>query len=192
MGSIPALGRFPGGGHGNPLQYFCLENPHGQRSLAGYSPCSRKELDTTEWQNQHHQGVHKRGIIYLLTIQFPCWLKWKANSICIVFVFGVTFSLVLRCGFFYLTFLRFNRGFPQMVKNPPAMPETWVQSLGWEDALEEGMETHSSIFAWRIPIDRAAWWATVHRISKSQTLLKWLSAYSSSNSILSIIQALHP
>jgi len=38
MGSIPALGRFPGGGHGNPLQYFCLENPHGQRSLAGYSP----------------------------------------------------------------------------------------------------------------------------------------------------------
>ena len=37
-----------------------------------------------------------------------------------------------------------------MVKNPPAMWETWVQSLGWEDALEEGMETHSSILAWRI------------------------------------------
>ena len=39
----------------------------------------------------------------------------------------------------------------QMVKNLPAMLETWVQSLGWEDALEEGMETHSSILAWRIP-----------------------------------------
>ena len=37
-GSIPGLGRSPGGGHGNPLQYSCLENPQGQRSLAGYSP----------------------------------------------------------------------------------------------------------------------------------------------------------
>ena len=38
-----------------------------------------------------------------------------------------------------------------MVKNPPAMWETWVRSLGWEDPLEEGMETHSSILTWRIP-----------------------------------------
>ena len=38
-----------------------------------------------------------------------------------------------------------------MVKNPPAMQETWVRSLGWEDPLEEGMATHSSILAWRIP-----------------------------------------
>ena len=39
----------------------------------------------------------------------------------------------------------------QMVKNPPAMQDTWVQSLGWEDPLEEGTATHSSILAWRIP-----------------------------------------
>ena len=39
----------------------------------------------------------------------------------------------------------------QMVKNPPAMQETWVGSLGWEDPLEEGMATHSSILAWRVP-----------------------------------------
>ena len=38
LGSIPGLGRSPGGGHGNPLQYSCLENPHGQKSLAGYCP----------------------------------------------------------------------------------------------------------------------------------------------------------
>ena len=38
MGLIPGSGRFPGGGHGNPLRYSCLENPHGQRSLVGYSP----------------------------------------------------------------------------------------------------------------------------------------------------------
>ena len=41
-----------------------------------------------------------------------------------------------------------------MVKNPPVMREIWVQSLGWEDSLEEGMATHSNIPAWRIPMDR--------------------------------------
>ena len=45
LGSIPGLGRSPGGGHGNPLQYFCLENSHGQRSLVGYSPWGQKESD---------------------------------------------------------------------------------------------------------------------------------------------------
>ena len=39
----------------------------------------------------------------------------------------------------------------QLVKNPPAMQETWVKSLGWEDALKKGTDTHSSILAWRIP-----------------------------------------
>ena len=56
-----------------------------------------------------------------------------------------------------------------MVKNLPAMQETWVPSLGWEDPLEEGMATHSSIIAWRIPMDRRAWQATVHGVAKSQT-----------------------
>ena len=59
----------------------------------------------------------------------------------------------------------------QMVKNPLAVRETWIQSLGWEDPLEEGMATHSSILAWRIPLDRGAWWATVHGVTKSQTQL---------------------
>ena len=48
LGSVPGLGRSPGGGHSNPLWYSCPENPHGQRSLAGYSPWRCKELDTTE------------------------------------------------------------------------------------------------------------------------------------------------
>ena len=48
LGSIPGLGRSPGGGHGNLLQYSCLENPHGQRSLVGYSSWGHKESDTTE------------------------------------------------------------------------------------------------------------------------------------------------
>ena len=42
----------------------------------------------------------------------------------------------------------------QMAKNSPAMQETWVWSLDWEDPLEEGMATHSNILAWRIPMDR--------------------------------------
>ena len=50
--------------------------------------------------------------------------------------------------------------------------EMWVRSLGWEDALEKGMVTHSSILAWRVsPKDRGAWWATVRRVAKSQTQL---------------------
>ena len=48
LGLIPGLGRSPRGGHGNPLQYSCLENPDGQRSLTGYSPWGCKESDVTE------------------------------------------------------------------------------------------------------------------------------------------------
>jgi len=54
-----------------------------------------------------------------------------------------------------------------MVKNPPAMLETWVLSLGWEDPLKVDMATYSSMLAWRIPMDRGAWQATVHGITKS-------------------------
>ena len=48
LGSIPGLGRYSGGGHGNSLQYSCLENPHGQSCLAGYGPGDGKESDMTE------------------------------------------------------------------------------------------------------------------------------------------------
>ena len=56
-----------------------------------------------------------------------------------------------------------------MVKNPPAMRETWVRSLGWEDPLEKGMATYSSILACRILMDRGAWQAVVHWVTKSQS-----------------------
>ena len=54
------------------------------------------------------------------------------------------------------------------------MQETPFLFLGWEDPLEEGVATHSSIFAWRIPIDRGVWWATVHAVTESDTT-EWLS-----------------
>ena len=55
----------------------------------------------------------------------------------------------------------------QTVKNLSTMLETWVRSPGWEDPLEEGMATHSSILAWGIPMDRGAWRATVHGVAES-------------------------
>jgi len=58
-----------------------------------------------------------------------------------------------------------------MVKNLRAMWETWVQSLGWEDPLEEGMATHSGILAWRNSMGRRAWRAAVHGVTKSSTQL---------------------
>ena len=70
-----------------------------------------------------------------------------------------------------LTIMLVARAFlvAQMVKNLPAMQKTWVQSLGWEDALEREMATHFSILAWKNPMDRGAWRPTVHRVEKSQT-----------------------
>ena len=60
----------------------------------------------------------------------------------------------------------------QRVKNLPAMQKTRIRSLGREEPLEEGMAIHSSILAWRIHMDRGAWWAMVHVVTKSQTRLK--------------------
>ena len=61
-GSIPELGRSLGGKHGNPLQYSCLENPHGQRSLAGYRSWGCKELDMIEQLNAHKETKEKNSI----------------------------------------------------------------------------------------------------------------------------------
>ena len=58
-----------------------------------------------------------------------------------------------------------------MVKNLPARKESWVQSLGWKDSLEEEMATHSSILAMENSMDHGVWWATVHGVAKSPTQL---------------------
>ena len=74
LGSIPGLGRFPGGGHGNPLQYSCLENPQGQRSLVGYSPWGHTELDKTE---QLSTAAWNTGAWFTHQGPNPCPLQWK-------------------------------------------------------------------------------------------------------------------
>ena len=81
MGLIPGLGRSPGGGHGNPLQYSCLENSHGQGNLVGYNPWGRKEFDTTErlsthtWQNLalYTEGANKFFFFFLN--EFKEWMQ---------------------------------------------------------------------------------------------------------------------
>ena len=67
-----------------------------------------------------------------------------------------------------------------MVKNPPANAgdvEMWFRSLDWEDPLEEEMATYSSVLCLENPVDRGAWWATVHRVAKSQTQLKQINMH---------------
>ena len=66
----------------------------------------------------------------------------------------------------------------QSIKSLPAMWETQVQFLGQEDSLKKGMAPHSIILAWRIAMDRRAWWATVHGVTKSQTHLSDLTLFS--------------
>ena len=72
LGLIPGLGRSPGGGNGNPLQYSCLVNPHGQRSLVGYSPWGRRESDTTEQLRTHN----RRKDDGILPSPAPGMLEW--------------------------------------------------------------------------------------------------------------------
>ena len=80
MGSIPGLGRSPGGGHGNPLQYSCLENPHGQRGPVGSSPWGRKELDTTERLTTQHSRLAGNTCTYREKDKnFPLWKVWRPN-----------------------------------------------------------------------------------------------------------------
>ena len=81
LGSIPGLVRSPAGGHGNPLQYSCLENPRGQRSLAGYSLWGHKESDTTEWLTTAH-STHLKGGTQVLQLHRKEWTTqvWNRSS----------------------------------------------------------------------------------------------------------------
>ena len=73
LGSIPGLGRSPGGGPGNPLQYSYLENPHEQRTLEAYSPWGLKELDMTEWlstQTPNNPDFNKIEMYFRTSLAF--------------------------------------------------------------------------------------------------------------------------
>ena len=123
LGSVPGLGRFPGGEHGNPLQYSCLENLHRLRSLEGYSPWGRKE--SCGWVTKHT-------------------LAW-------IFVLNVFLGLRVPISSLFSLANMLTSLVAQTIKHLPTMQETRVQSLCGEDLLEKKMATHSSILAWKIP-----------------------------------------
>ena len=183
-----------GGGNGNPLQCSCLENPrdggawwaaicgvaqswtrlkqlssssskliliprkfcpnimHCFLLLSSYVHCGQaiswlwqqpKCLSTEEWI---HVLMHAGRFLVIYNFYFlePWFFKCK-NRYC-----TVQPSLVA-----------------QTVKNLSAVQETWVQSVGWEDRLEKGMATYSSILAWRISTGRGIWWGRAHGVTKS-------------------------
>ena len=121
-------------------------------------------------------------------------LRWKQKSLFFIhlaWAFGVSLTCIDLCESI-LRWLKMNKNFyalirasliAQLVKNLPAMQETWDRSLGWEDPLEKGKATHSSILAWRSP------WTTVHGITKSWTRLSdfhfmlWLDASASPQTV---------
>ena len=92
-----------------------------------------------------------------------------------VYVSSTVYWLTDKRLFYLILIITLASLVAQTVKNPPAMRETWIRSLGWEDPLEEGMATHSSILAWRIPMDRGTWGAIVHGVTKSRTRLNNLT-----------------
>ena len=71
LGLIPGLGSSPGGGHGNPLPYFCLENPHGQRCLAGYSPWGSQRIGHN-WVTKHSTWGWKVSVTWLVSVSPLC------------------------------------------------------------------------------------------------------------------------
>ena len=89
LGLIPGLGRSPGEGNVQPFSYSCLENPHGQRSLAGYSPEGSKESDTTEQQSTAHisltdvvfglTSISEKMIPYIPIVRVPILEKQKGK-----------------------------------------------------------------------------------------------------------------
>ena len=78
LGSIPGSGRSPGEGNGNPLHYSCLKNPKNQRGLAGYSPWSHKELNTTEWHSMLYNVIN---ILALILLVFTLSLGYRGYSV---------------------------------------------------------------------------------------------------------------
>ena len=75
-------------------------------------------------------------------------------------------------------------------KKSSAMEEMWVQSLGWKDPLEKGMATRSSTLAWRIPMDKGAWWAAVHGVSEKDTT-EWLHTHTNTHTHTQAYQQFH-
>ena len=114
-------------------------------------------------------GILQARVLEWVAIAFSeIIIRWYNNVTCVYIYSLLSFFTKLIC---CLILVILSMGFPgaPVVKSLSAMQETQVWSLGWEDPLEEGIATHSSILPWRILMDRGAWWATVHGVAQSWT-----------------------
>ena len=99
VGSIPGLGRVPEWGHGSPLQYSCLENPHGQRSLVGNSLWDHKELDTTKWLSTYiHTHTHPNMFHRLWNFKMYSFLMALGLCCCVQAFSSCSKQGLLSCG----------------------------------------------------------------------------------------------
>ena len=150
------------------------------RSLVGCSPWGRWESDTTERLN-------------LLLFTFIHWRrKWQPAPVFLPGESQGQGSLV-GCRLWSHT----ESDTTEVTSAAAAVRETWVWYLGGEDALEEGMATYSSILAWRIPMDRRDWWATVHGVTKIPSMgsqrikCDWMTKYSTAQIEISLWKVAH-
>ena len=152
---VPGMEGYPGGGHVNPLQCSCQENPTDREPW---------------WARAHRVGCKESGVTEVTEhgMAHCSWLRlgWGQNAwcehcpLCSLVTCGQSFNSA-ECLSFPISkivtiigralIIKWAFLVTQLGKSPPAMWETWVRSLGWEDPLENGKATHSSILAWRIP-----------------------------------------
>ena len=116
------------------------------------SPWCCKESDTAGWMNSNNMSESSNQVLAWCPLGTRLFLLKVSSCVCTLFLISPVCPIWVP-------------------KNPPAMRDTWVRFLGWEDPLEEEMATHSSILAWRIPMEKGAWWATVHGVTKSRSWL---------------------
>ena len=83
LGLIPGLGRSFGGGHGNPLQYSCLESTYGQRILAGYTPWGHKESARTEWLSPTQHFYRHWALLWTLEHSWVHDFLWHSACVCV-------------------------------------------------------------------------------------------------------------
>ena len=158
-GSIPGLGRSPGGGHGNPLQYSCLESPHGQRSLSVHG-LQFTELQSQTWLKWLSTYILLGGKtnIFRNILQNT----WSFKELLILVRVLCTHSLSLDITSSRKSFLTLLAQIQYLHSVSHGLPGSWwwrihlpmqetqAQSPGWEHLLEKETASHSSIHAWEI------------------------------------------
>ena len=158
-GFDPWVGKIPWRREWRYTPVFWPGEYHGQKSLVGYSLWGRKESDMTEWLTHtytHKNRIRKKsktsGSISATKREVFAKLSGKEFA-CNAGDPTLTPGLGRSAGEGIGYPLQYSWAFlvAQLVKNPPAVWETWVQSLDWEDPPEKGKATHSGILAWRIP-----------------------------------------